>query len=180
MAEQPNGNAVALQRPYPGETAAVVSESAVPDATGTLVSGIGLVRIDHIGMAVRDLDEAIMFYQRVFGMRCVHVEENAEQGVREAMMAVGSDPGGGCVQLLAPLTPGSTIARFLDRSGPGIQQVAYTVTDVETTGAELRSRGVRLLYSTSRGGTAGSRVNFVHPADAGGILVELVERALPD
>jgi len=142
------------------------------------VTAIGLTRIDHVGLAVPDLDQAIEFYQRVFGMRCVHVEVNEEQGVREAMMAVSPDgPAGGCVQLLAPLTPESTIAKFLDRSGPGLQQVAYTVTDVEATSAELRRRGMRLLYDTPRRGTAGSRVNFVHPKDAGGVLVELVEPA---
>jgi methylmalonyl-CoA/ethylmalonyl-CoA epimerase len=91
------------------------------------------------------------------------------------MMAVGSS--GSCVQLLAPLTPESTIARFLDRSGPGIQQVAYRVSDVEAVGATLRERGVRLLYDVPKRGTAGSRVNFVHPKDAGGVLVELVEPA---
>jgi methylmalonyl-CoA/ethylmalonyl-CoA epimerase len=140
-------------------------------------TGIGLLRIDHVGVAVADLDEAIEMYERVFGMRCIHTEENAEQGVREAMMTVGADARGGCVQLLAPLSPDSTIARFLDRSGPGLQQVAYTVEDVEAAGAKLRERGVRLLYESPRRGTAGSRINFVHPRDAGGVLVELVEPA---
>jgi methylmalonyl-CoA/ethylmalonyl-CoA epimerase len=144
---------------------------------GTAPAGAGLRRIDQVGVAVTDLDEAIEFYQRVFGMRCVHTEENAEQGVREAMMSVGPDPAGGCVQLLAPLSPDSPIARFLSRSGPGIQQVAYTVDDVEATSEQLRSRGVRLLYDVPRRGTAGSRINFVHPRDAGGVLVELVEPA---
>ncbi|HEX2356106.1 MAG TPA: methylmalonyl-CoA epimerase [Micromonosporaceae bacterium] len=143
------------------------------------VTGIGLLRIDHVGVAVRDLDEAIEFYQRVFGMRCVHTETNAEQGVREAMMSVGPDPAGGCVQLLAPLTPDSTIGRFLERSGPGVQQVAYTVASVDAACAALRERGVRLLYDEPRRGTAGSRINFVHPKDAGGVLVELVEPARP-
>jgi methylmalonyl-CoA/ethylmalonyl-CoA epimerase len=136
---------------------------------------VGITRIDHVGIAVADLDEAIAFYARVFGMTCVHVEENIEQGVREAMLQVGPAPDGGRLQLLAPLTPSSTIAKFLDRSGPGIQQLAYTVSDVDVTSAELRSRGVRLLYESPRRGTAGSRINFVHPRDAGGVLVELVE-----
>lgn len=150
---------------------------AVPDATGAVVSGIGLRRIDHVGVAVADLDEAIEFYQRVFGMRCIGVEDNAEQGVREAMMSVGPDPSGGCLQLMAPLTPDSSIARFLDRSGPGVQQLAYTVDDVDVATAELRSRGIRLLYDEPQPGTGGSRINFVFPKDAGGILVELVEPA---
>jgi len=106
-------------------------------------------------------------------MRCVHREENEEQGVQEAMLAVG--PGADRIQLLAPLRPDSTIARFLDRSGPGVQQVAYTVADVEAAAAALRERGVRLLYESPRRGTGGSRINFVHPKDTGGVLVELVE-----
>jgi methylmalonyl-CoA/ethylmalonyl-CoA epimerase len=141
------------------------------------VTSIGLLRIDHVGVAVADLDEAIAFYARVFGMRCVHQETNEEQGVREAMLAVGPTSAGGCVQLLAPINDQSPIAKFLDRSGPGVQQVAYTVADVEATSAELRARGVRLLYDHPRRGTANSRINFVHPKDAGGVLVELVEPA---
>jgi methylmalonyl-CoA/ethylmalonyl-CoA epimerase len=131
--------------------------------------------IDHVGVAVPDLDDAIAFYRDTMGMRLVHEEVNEEQGVREAMMAVGDS--GSCVQLLAPLTPASTIARFLDRSGPGLQQVAYRVRDVEAVAETLRGRGLRLLYDEPRRGTAGSRVNFVHPKDAGGVLVELVQPA---
>ncbi|MBO0868317.1 MAG: methylmalonyl-CoA epimerase [Micromonosporaceae bacterium] len=141
----------------------------------------GLLRIDHVGIAVPDLAAAIEFYQRVFGLRCVHQEENEEQGVREAMLAVGPEgaesTGGSMLQLLAPLRPDSTIAKFLDRSGPGVQQVAYTVRDIEATTAALRAQGLRVLYDQPRRGTAGSRVNFVHPKDAGGVLVELVEPA---
>ena len=126
-------------------------------------------------MAVPDLDAAIAFYRDTFGMQLVHEETNEEQGVREAMVAVGDS--GSCVQLLAPLTPQSTIAKFLDRSGPGMQQVAYRVDDVDAVSATLRERGMRLLYDEPRRGTAGSRINFVHPKDAGGVLVELVEPA---
>jgi len=146
-----------------------------PNPTAGTVTGIGLLRIDHVGIAVADLDAAIEFYGRVFGMRCVHTEENPEQGVREAMLAIGTGPDR--VQLLAPLSPDSTIARFLDRNGPGVQQVAYTVADIDTASAALRERGVRLLYESPRRGTANSRINFVHPKDAGGVLVELVEPA---
>ena len=131
--------------------------------------------IDHVGVAVADLDRAIAFYRDTLGMQLAHEEVNEEQGVREAMMAVGNS--GSCVQLLAPLSPGSTIARFLDRNGPGLQQVAYRVRDVEAVSATLRERGLRLLYDAPRRGTAGSRVNFVHPKDAGGVLVELVQPA---
>lgn len=139
---------------------------------------IGLIRIDHVGVAVADLDQAISFYETVFGMTCTHVETNEEQGIREAMMSVGGpDQSGGFVQLLAPLSESSTIARFLERSGPGVQQVAYTVRSIDEACDALRARGVRLLYEAPRRGTAGSRINFVHPKDAGGVLVELVEPA---
>lgn len=131
--------------------------------------------IDHVGIAVADLDAAIEFYETTFGMKVAHQETNEEQGVREAMVAVGDS--GSFIQLLAPLTPESTIAKFLDRSGPGLQQLAYRVTDVEAVSAILRERGVRLLYDAPRRGTSDSRINFVHPKDAGGVLVELVQPA---
>ena len=111
-------------------------------------------------------------------MRLTHEEVNTEQGVREAMLAVGDS--GSFVQLLAPLSPESPIGKFLDRSGPGVQQVAYRVTDIERVSALLRERGVRVLYDYARRGTAGSKVNFLHPKDAGGVLVELVEPAHDD
>lgn len=129
--------------------------------------------IDHVGVAVADLDDAIAYYRDVLGMRLVHEESNPEQGVREAMMAVGDS--GSCVQLLAPLTPDSPIGKFLDRSGPGLQQVAYRVDDIDAVSAVLRDRGLRLLYDSPRRGTAGARINFVHPKDAGGVLLELVQ-----
>lgn len=154
-----------------------MAENSPVETAADYVTDIGLRRIDHVGVAVADLDAAIDFYQRTFGMRCVHTEVNAEQGVREAMLAVGPDAAGGCVQLLAPLTPESTIAKFLDKKGPGVQQVAYTVEDIDAACAKLRERGVKLLYDTPKRGTANSRVNFVHPKDAGGVLVELVEPA---
>jgi methylmalonyl-CoA/ethylmalonyl-CoA epimerase len=147
------------------------------DAASSITAGIGLLRVDHVGIAVPDLDQAIDFYQRVFGMRCTHQETNEEQGVREAMMRVGADPSGAQLQLLAPLSPASTIAKFIDRSGPGMQQLAFTVADIDVASAALRERGVQLLYDEARRGTAGSRVNFVHPRSTGGVLVELVEPA---
>jgi methylmalonyl-CoA/ethylmalonyl-CoA epimerase len=131
--------------------------------------------IDHVGIAVPDLDEAIAFYAQAFGVQSVHEETNEEQGVREAMLAVGD--GETRIQLLAPLTPESTIAKFIDRNGPGLQQLAFRVDDVEAVSATLRERGLRLLYDAPKRGTAGSRVNFVHPKDAGGVLVELVQPA---
>ena len=134
-------------------------------------------RIDHVGIAVRDLDEAIAFYRKTFDLELVHEEINEEQGVREAMLAVGES--GSYVQLLAPLGVDSPIAKFLANRGEGIQQVAYVVADIDAACRTLQSRGLRLLYEQPRRGTAGSRVNFIHPKDAGGVLVELVEPADP-
>jgi methylmalonyl-CoA/ethylmalonyl-CoA epimerase len=132
-----------------------------------------ILRIDHVGIAVPDLDAAIEFHTTVLGLTCTHTETNEEQGVREAML-VGPD-GGAMVQLLAPLREDSPIGKFIGRSGPGIQQLAYTVDDIDATSADLRARGIRLLYDSAKVGTAGSKINFVHPKDAGGVLVELVE-----
>jgi methylmalonyl-CoA/ethylmalonyl-CoA epimerase len=131
--------------------------------------------IDHVGIAVADIDAAIAFYRDTFGLVSVHEEVNEDQGVREAMLAFGD--GTTQLQLLAPLTAKSTIAAFLDRHGPGVQQVAVTVADVDAAARTLRDRGVRVLYDTARPGTSGSRVNFIHPKDAGGVLLELVEPA---
>jgi methylmalonyl-CoA/ethylmalonyl-CoA epimerase len=147
----------------------------VPDAAHTGLPAHLFTTIDHVGIAVPDLREAIAFYELAFGVTSVHEEVNEEQGVHEAMLAVGD--GETRIQLLAPLTPESTIAKFIGRSGPGLQQLAFRVTDVDAVSATLRERGLRLLYDEPRRGTAGSRVNFVHPKDAGGVLVELVEPA---
>ncbi|GAA0911736.1 methylmalonyl-CoA epimerase [Virgisporangium ochraceum] len=136
----------------------------------------GLLRIDHVGIAVPDLDAAIEFYSSVFGMTCEHTEENEEQGVREAMLGVGGGPSR--LQLLAPLREDSPIAKFLTKSGPGLQQLAYTVSNVEEAADAIRAKGLRLLYKEPKRGTAGSRINFVHPKDCGGVLVELVEPAV--
>lgn len=132
-------------------------------------------QIDHVGLAVADLDAAIDFYEKTFGMKLAHRETNEEQGVEEAMIAIGDSDNK--LQLLAPLNENSTIAKFLDRNGPGMQQLAYRVIDVEQVSAILKERGVRLLYDAPRRGTADSRINFIHPKDAGGVLVELVEPA---
>jgi methylmalonyl-CoA/ethylmalonyl-CoA epimerase len=134
--------------------------------------------IDHVGIAVPDFAAAVEFHKVTFGLELVHEEVNEEQGVHEGMLRVPGDPGtGAAVQLLAPLGPTSTIAKFLDRSGPGLQQLAYRVTDIEAATQALRANGIRLLYEAARRGTADSKINFVHPKDAGGVLVELVEPA---
>ena len=132
-----------------------------------------ITRIDHVGIAVPDLDAAIEMYEKAFGMRCVHTEVNEEQGVREAMLEVGDS--GSYIQLLAPLSDDSPIGKFLAKNGPGIQQMAYRVDDIDAVSEELRGQGLRLLYDAPKNGTAGSRVNFVHPKSAGGVLVELVQ-----
>ncbi|MEJ7628168.1 MAG: methylmalonyl-CoA epimerase [Nocardioidaceae bacterium] len=134
-----------------------------------------ITAVDHVGIAVPDIDEAVAFYAKRFGFPLVHEEVNEAEGVREAMVAVGDS--GTCLQLLAPLWPDSTISRFLDRSGPGVQQVAYRVTSIDVAMAAVRAQGMRLVYDEARRGTAGSRINFIHPKDAGGVLVELVEPA---
>ncbi|THV41965.1 methylmalonyl-CoA epimerase [Glycomyces buryatensis] len=141
----------------------------------TFANGIGLRRIDHVGVAVPDLDEALDWYVGTLGGEAVHREVNEDQGVEEVM--VSWPDGGAQVQLLAPLHEDSAIAKFLDRKGPGLQQLAFTVEDVDAASAALRERGATLLYEEARIGTAGSRINFVHPRDAGGVLVELVEPA---
>ncbi|MFL6174951.1 MAG: methylmalonyl-CoA epimerase [Marmoricola sp.] len=138
------------------------------------------VCIDHVGVAVPDLDEAIALYTSAYGMTVAHREVNEEQKVEEAMMQVNAEGGDSTtqrIQLLAPLNDESTIAKFIDRNGPGLQQLAFRVTDVEAVSATLRERGLRLLYDAPKRGTANSRINFVHPKDAGGVLVELVEPA---
>lgn len=136
----------------------------------------GILAIDHIGIAVPDLATAIDFYQRTFGGALLHQEENAEQGVIEAMVAIGSEPGA-VLQLLAPLTPDCAIARFLDRSGPGLQQIAYRVRDVRQAADQARALGIRALYEEPKPGTKGALINFLHPKDCGGVLIELIEVA---
>lgn len=137
---------------------------------------VGLITaVDHVGIAVPDLDEAVAFYAENFGFELVHEEVNEDQEVREAMLAVGTS--GVCLQLLAPLGGDSAIARFLERKGPGIQQLAYRVTSIDDAMTAVRAQGMRLLYDEPRRGTANSRINFIHPKDAGGVLVELVEPA---
>jgi methylmalonyl-CoA/ethylmalonyl-CoA epimerase len=136
--------------------------------------------VDHVGVAVPDLDEAIAFHRDTLGLELAHHEVNESQGVHEAMMRAPGDTGTGtALQLLAPLGPDTTIGKFIDRKGPGLQQLAYRVTDIEAAMAALRAKGVRLLYDEPAHGTANSRVNFIHPKDAGGVLIELVEPA-PD
>lgn len=157
-----------------------MSTDAAPAGTATAEAiRAGLVTaIDHVGIAVADLDAAIDFYGSHFGLTVTHREVNDSQGVVEAMLGVpGASDQASQIQLLAPLDETSTIAKFLDRNGPGLQQLAFRVSDVENVADFLRARGARLLYDEPRRGTADSRINFVHPKDAGGVLIELVEPA---
>lgn len=138
----------------------------------------GILAIDHVGIAVPDLMAAIAFYQGAFNAQLLHQEENQEQGVVEAMLAIGSQSGSGSgavVQLLAPLTPDSAIARFLEKSGAGIQQLAFRVENVRQAATQARALGIRALYDEPKRGTRGALINFLHPKDCGGVLIELIE-----
>jgi methylmalonyl-CoA/ethylmalonyl-CoA epimerase len=147
------------------------------DARPALASAL-VTAVDHVGLAVPDLDVAIKWYHDHLGMIVLHEEINEEQGVREAMLSVrGAPKGSAQIQLMSPLDETSTIAKFIGKRGPGIQQLAYRVSDVEALSERLRAEGVRLLYDAPRKGTANSRINFIHPKDAGGVLIELVEPA---
>jgi len=142
----------------------------------------GILSVDHVGIAVPDLDAAIQLHTEVFGGTLVHREHNADQEIDEAMIRVGPAPSDGAdtgtqLQLIAPASPSSTIAKFLDRNGPGLQQLAFRVADLDAATRALRAAGLRLLYDEPRRGTADSLINFVHPKDAGGVLVELVQPA---
>ena len=127
-------------------------------------------RIDHIGLAVADLDAAIELHASTYGMPLVHRETVAEQGVEAALLDVGESH----VELLAPLSEDTPVGRFLAARGPGLHHVAYQVDDVSTALAQLRDAGLRLIDEAPRTGIRGSQVAFLHPATAGGVLTELV------
>ena len=147
------------------------------DARRALATAL-VTAVDHVGIAVPDLDAAIGWYHDHLGMIVLHEEVNEEQGIREAMLAVrGAPVGSAMVQLMAPISESSAIAKFLDKRGPGIQQLAYRVSDLDELSVRLGEQGIRLLYDAPKRGTANSRINFVHPKDAGGVLIELVEPA---
>jgi methylmalonyl-CoA/ethylmalonyl-CoA epimerase len=144
------------------------------DARRSLATSL-VTGLDHVGIAVADLDAAIEWYNDHLGMILVHEEINDDQGIREAMLAV---PGTSAqIQLMAPLDETSVIAKFIDKRGPGIQQLACRISDLDAMCEQLRAQGVRLVYETPRRGTANSRINFIHPKDAGGVLIELVQPA---
>lgn len=132
-----------------------------------------LARIDHIGVAVEDLDAALALYADVLKMPVVHRETVTEQGVEAILLDVGENH----VELLAPLGPDTPVGKFLAKKGPGLHHVAYQVADIEATLAALKAAGTRLIDETPRIGIRGSRVAFAHPASTGGVLTEIVQPA---
>ena len=130
-----------------------------------------LDRIDHIGVAVEDLDAAMALYGGPFGLPDVHHETVPAQGVEAVLLDVGD----GHVELLAPLGPDTPVGRFLDRRGPGLHHVAYAVPDIDAALQDARSAGLRLLDEQPRTGIRGSRVAFLHPSSTGGVLTEIVQ-----
>ncbi len=127
--------------------------------------------IDHTAIAVADLDASIAFYAEVMGMTLTRREELPSQGVEVALFNVGQSH----VELLAPLGPETSVARFLKKRGPGLHHIAYSVDDIETELAVLAASGVRLIDERPRIGLDGSRIAFLHPASTGGVLTELVQ-----
>jgi methylmalonyl-CoA/ethylmalonyl-CoA epimerase len=129
--------------------------------------------IDHVGIAVADLDAALALHGRAYGMPVVHRETLVEHGVEAVLL----DVGGGHVELLRPLSAETPVGKFLAARGPGLHHVAYSVADIEAALAQLRGHGVRLIDETSRVGIRGARVAFLHPSTAAGVLTELVQPA---
>jgi len=143
-----------------------------------------LTRLDHVGIACRDLRRAIDMYRETFGLGVLSEEENEEQGVREAMLAVGpagstgAGPGAlgvGYIQLLEPLSPDTPVGRFIARRGEGIHHVGYGVADIEEALATVAGTGIRLVDERPRHGSMGASIAFLHPGDLGGVLTELVQ-----
>jgi len=137
-----------------------------------------LTRIDHVGIACRDLEQAIGLYQRTFGLEVVSLEVNEAQGVREAMLQVASGAAGNngsYVQLLEPLAPDTPVGKFLARRGEGIHHIGYGVADIGEALSAVGATGVRLVDERPRHGSMGASIAFLHPADLGGVLTELVQ-----
>ena len=140
-----------------------------------------LTRLDHVGIACRDLDRAVALYQATFGLEVASLEVNEEQGVREAMLRVGASAvpvagvRPGYVQLLEPLSPDTPVGKFLARRGEGLHHVGYEVSDIAQALAEVAGTGVRLVDERPRHGSMGASIAFLHPADLGGVLTELVQ-----
>jgi methylmalonyl-CoA/ethylmalonyl-CoA epimerase len=130
-------------------------------------------RIDHVGVAVDDLDAAISLYEETYEMQLAHRETVESQGVEAVLLDIGE----GHVELLRPLGPDTAVGKFLDKRGPGLHHVAYAVGDIDAALASLREAGVELIDSEARVGIRGSRVAFLHPRSTGSVLTEIVEPA---
>ncbi|MEA2341341.1 MAG: methylmalonyl-CoA/ethylmalonyl-CoA epimerase [Solirubrobacteraceae bacterium] len=130
-------------------------------------------RIDHIGVAVEDLDAALALYEREYAMSLVHREVVDEQGVEAVLLDVGENH----VELLRPLAQDTPVGKFLAKRGPGLHHVAYQTPDIEAELRRLSAAGLRLIDATPRTGIRGSRVAFLHPASSGGVLTEIVQPA---
>ncbi|MGO8958009.1 MAG: methylmalonyl-CoA epimerase [Streptosporangiaceae bacterium] len=140
-----------------------------------------LTRIDHVGIACRDLDAKIAFYESSFGLTVASLEVNEAQGVREAMLHVATGPtGASYVQLLEPLGPDTPVGRFLERRGEGVHHVGYGVANITTALAAIMASGIRLIDERPRHGSMGAAIAFLHPSDTGGVLTELVQAATID
>jgi methylmalonyl-CoA/ethylmalonyl-CoA epimerase len=137
-------------------------------------------RIDHVGLAVHDLEASIDFYVETFGLTVAGRETNETQGVREAMLYVADAPGGASyIQLLEPLSPETPVGKFLTQRGEGVHHVGYGVVDVAATLDALRDVGIRLVDERPRHGSLGASIAFLHPKSVGGVLTELVQAAPP-
>lgn len=132
-----------------------------------------LDRIDHVGIAVADLESAVALYEKTLGMPLVHREKVTEQGVEAVLLDVGD----GHIELLEPLGEDTPVGKFLAKNGPGLHHVAYAVSDVTAALAELAEQGVELIDTTPRRGIRDSRVAFLHPRSTGGVLTEIVQPA---
>ncbi|HEV7616304.1 MAG TPA: methylmalonyl-CoA epimerase [Solirubrobacterales bacterium] len=130
-------------------------------------------RIDHIGVAVEDLDAAIALYEQSFEMTLAHRETVESQGVEAVLLDVGE----GHVELLAPLGPDTAVGKFLAKKGKGLHHVAYAVEDIDATLKQLAATGIELIDAKARVGIRESRVAFLHPRSTGGVLTEIVEPA---
>lgn len=130
-----------------------------------------LTKINHIGIAVKSIDEALPFYRGNLGMSFAGIEEVAEQKVRVAMLRVGES----MIELLEPTTDDSPVAKFIEKFGSGIHHIAYEVADIEAAIAELRASGARMIDEKPRGGAHGTRIAFIHPKSSNGVLTELCQ-----
>ena len=129
------------------------------------------MKVDHIGIATRQLDDALALWQDALGLEVDSTEEVTEQGVRIAMLEIGETH----IELLEPLTPESPVGKFLEKRGPGIHHIAVRVPNIRATLAQLKEKGTRLIDETPRVGAGGCLVAFVHPSSANGVLLELVQ-----